>query len=198
VYHLCQESKWTEAKKSGAPYFPPTYVSDGKFTRMTVNRDDLVSTANEYYRDSPAGDGWIVLEIDCAVLYGLGIAIFASDAPESKNGTRGKNMVGGSSSGKVVKCLRVYGGVSTTHPGLVAGVYRMQRLPNGAFVKLIVPPRKGRHQTAETKPLVDGEPEAAPAAEQKRMNGEKGKKKAAAKEKNQKKGSFFFGLGKSR
>mmetsp|Transcript_128061 Transcript_128061/g.190823 ORF Transcript_128061/g.190823 Transcript_128061/m.190823 type:complete len:258 (+) Transcript_128061:51-824(+) len=126
IYHLCQKSKWMEAKARKQPYFPPTYIADGKFTRMTVHKDDLVSTANEYYKAVPGS--WIVLEIDCATLYSFGIAILAQDAPESsKKGQEEK---------QPVKCLQVYGGISTSLPGLVANVYRMKRDEDGTFLSI--------------------------------------------------------------
>ena len=112
IYHLCQKSKWEEAKASGEPYFPPTFIADGKFTRATVNKSDLVSTANLFYKDAPGM--WIVLEIDCKTLYALGIAILAQEAPESTKD-------------EPVKCLQLFGGISTTLPGLISNIYEMKR-----------------------------------------------------------------------
>ena len=36
IYHLCQESKWLAAVSAGEPYFPPTFVEDGRFTRAST------------------------------------------------------------------------------------------------------------------------------------------------------------------
>ena len=112
IYHLCQKLKWDEAKALGEPYFPPTFIADGKFTRATVNKSDLVSTANLFYKNTPGK--WIVLEIDCKTLYSLGIAILAQDAPESTKD-------------EPVKCLQVFGGIATTLPGLIRQIYDMKR-----------------------------------------------------------------------
>lgn len=122
IYHLCQKSFWEQAVKKKQPYFPPTYMKDGKFTRATVFQTDLVATANQFYKDHP-GD-WIVLELDCQILYGLGIPILAQDAPES-------------TPKQPVKCVQVFGGLSTTLPGLVKKIFTMQRASDGTFLKLV-------------------------------------------------------------
>jgi hypothetical protein len=125
IYHLCQKSQWREAKARRQPYFPPTFVKDGKFTRASVYKDDLVSTANLYYKENP-GD-WVVLEINCMTLFGLGIPILAQDAPES-------------TPKQTVKCLQVFGGISTTLPGLITKMYGMKRNASGEFLKILEPP----------------------------------------------------------
>lgn len=144
IYHLCQKSKWEEAVESRQPYFPPTYMNDGKFTRATVYTKDLVSTANEYY-DSVPGD-WIVLELDCKMLYSLGIPILAQDAPES-------------TPKQPVKCLQVFGGISTNLPGLVKNIYRMHRAPNGRFIRMVDTPVPIEEEKKEESPK---KKEAAP------------------------------------
>eukprot|EP00980_Cylindrotheca_fusiformis_P014967 scaffold4095_cov117-Cylindrotheca_fusiformis.AAC.24 len=122
IYHLCQKSIWEEAVKAQQPYFPPTYMADGKFTRASLFKDDLVSTANTFYQDVPGA--WIVLEIDCKALFGLGIPILSQDAPESTKT-------------KPVRCLQVFGGVSTTFPGLVTKIYDMKRSSrSGKFLSI--------------------------------------------------------------
>jgi hypothetical protein len=125
IFHLCQKAIWDEAARSQQPYFPPTYMKDGKFTRATVYKTDLVATANEYYRDT-IGE-WIVIEIDCKLLFSLGIPIMAQDAPESKPNKQ------------PVKCLSVFGGISTTLPGLVKQTYKMKRDNDGTFLKVLAP-----------------------------------------------------------
>ena len=57
---------------------------------------------------------WIVLEIDCKTLYALGVAILAQEAPESTKD-------------EPVKCLQLFGGISTTLPGLISNIYEMKR-----------------------------------------------------------------------
>lgn len=101
-------------------------MTDGKFTRATVFKKDIVSTANEYYKEV-MGE-WIVLEIDCKTLYSLGIPILAQDAPES-------------TPKQPVKCLKVFGGLSTTLPGLVKEIYKMRRSTDGTFLKVMDPPK---------------------------------------------------------
>ena len=72
-----------------------------------------MSAANEFYKDVQGE--WIVLELDCKILYSLGIPILAQDAPESKKDPEKQP----------VKCLQVFGGLSTTLPGLVKKIHRM-------------------------------------------------------------------------
>jgi hypothetical protein len=159
IYHLCQKSKWMEAKARKQPYFPPTFIADGKFTRMTVHKGDLVNTANEYYKSVP-GD-WIVLEISCATLYSLGIAILAQDAPESKGEKQ------------PVKCLQVFGGISTALPGLVANVYRMKRNGAGTFTAILEPASKKvtgdekKEEVGDSKPASNKKEQAPPPKENK-------------------------------
>jgi hypothetical protein len=148
IYHLCQKSKWREAKARQEPYFPPTFVADGKFTRASVNKEDLVSTANTYYRESD-GD-WIVLEINCKMLYGLGIAILAQEeAPES-------------TPKQPVKCLQVFGGISTTLPGLITNVYKMKRVPSGTFISISSTGSMEPKKMATTTTAVEEKKEVAP------------------------------------
>ena len=99
-------------------------MNDGKFTRATVFKSDIVSTANEYYKDTEGE--WIVLEISCKMLYSLGIPILAQDAPES-------------TPKQPVKCLQVFGGVSTTLPGLITNTFGVIRGKDGTFLKVLEP-----------------------------------------------------------
>lgn len=145
IFHLCRKSKWEEAIRESEPYFPPTFMSDGKFTRATVFKKDLVSTANEFYKDSKSE--WIALEIDCKTLFSLGIPILAQDAPES-------------TAKQPVKCLQVFGGISTTLPGLVKKIYKMRRLSDGTFHKVLDPPK--------ATPKEDEKKEEAPSKEKAR------------------------------
>jgi len=138
IYHMCLKSKWEEAKSKKEPYFPPTFLADGKFTRATVFKADLVATANEYYQET-SGE-WIVLELNCQRLYGLGIPILAQLAPES-------------TPDQPVKCLQVFGGISTSIPGLVHKIYPMQRSANGKFVRLLEPIAVNKTVTFTTAPL---------------------------------------------
>lgn len=143
LYHLCQRSIWEKAVKAKDPYFPPSFMADGKFTRASVCKDDLASTANTFYKDVP-GD-WIVLEINCKLLFGLGIPILAQDAPESTKKDP-------------VKCLQVFGGISTTFPGLITKIYGMERSAvSGKFLSILEPSsslaveRKEQAQRVEKK-----------------------------------------------
>ena len=124
VYHLCREQDWKAAKESQTPYFPRTFLKDGKFTRASLYLDDIVDVANEYYSTaSPADEKWIVLQLDVQFLYnGLGIAVLATTAPESTS----------------VQCLQVFGGISTKATivdSLVTAVYSMKRRDlDGKFI----------------------------------------------------------------
>lgn len=124
VYHLCRLQDWVVAKESQSPYFPRTFLKDGKFTRASLYLDDIVDVANEYYSTaSPADEKWIVLQIDVQFLYhGLGIAVLAATAPESTS----------------VQCLQIFGGISTQPAileSLVKAVYSMKRRDlDGKFI----------------------------------------------------------------
>jgi hypothetical protein len=156
IYHLCQKSLWEEAVEAGKPYFPPTFIVDGKFTRASVGKEDLVSTANTFYKSTPGA--WIVLEINCKMLYGLGVAILSQDAPESTKTVP-------------VKCLQVFGGISTTLPGLITNVYDVERVfpASGRFVSILDSSdakTKKVEPAQETAPPLVPEPKAKPAQEQ--------------------------------
>jgi hypothetical protein len=100
-------------------------MKDGKFTRASVYKEDIVGVANIYYKDTPGK--WIVLEIDCKLLYSLGIPILAQEAPESKL------------TGQPVKCLQIFGGIATSLP-LIHKIYPVfRKSTTGEFVKLLGP-----------------------------------------------------------
>ena len=133
VYHLCRKQDWEAAKESKSPYFPRTFLKDGKFTRASLYLDDIADVANEYYsKASPIGEDWIVLEMDVQFLYhGLGIAVLASIAPESMGGDQTN----------AVQCLQIFGGIST-HPkildSLITAVYTMKRRDvDGKFIGML-------------------------------------------------------------
>jgi hypothetical protein len=134
---LYQKSIWEKAVKAKEPYFPPTFMADGKFTRASLYKADLVSTANTFYKDVTGA--WIVLEIDCKTLFGLGIPILAQDAPESTEDD-------------LVKCLQVFGGISTTHPGLITKTYDMERSAiSGKFLTILAIKKEQRKPTPPEK-----------------------------------------------
>ena len=126
IYHLCRKTNWDEAKSKKVPYFPPTFMADGKFTRASVELDDIVGVANEYYKSSD-GD-WIVLELDCKVLYYvLGIPTLAQLAPESTKD-------------QPVRCLQIFGGISTLNDDLVSNIFPLKRSSkDGTFLKVLDP-----------------------------------------------------------
>lgn len=153
IYHLCQKSLWEEAVDAEKPYFPPTFILDGNFTRASVGKEDLVSTANTFYKNTPGA--WIVLEINCKMLYGLGIAILSQDAPESTKTVP-------------VKCLQVFGGISTTLPGLITNIYDMERaLPtSGEFLALLGSSDARRQKVEPPQETAPPVTKAKPAQEQ--------------------------------
>lgn len=118
IYHLCQESNWTAAVASGEPYFPPTFVEDGRFTRASQEKSSLVATANLYYKSTPGE--WICLELDATKLLAMGLQILPQCAPE---GTKDEP----------VNCLQIFGGISTTTSGVVTNIFPMVRLGDGSF-----------------------------------------------------------------
>ena len=176
IYHLCQRSKWEEAVHAKLPYFPPTYMKDGKFTRASVRKEDIVGVANIFYKHTPGK--WIVLEIDCKLLYSLGIPILAQEAPESKL------------TGQPVKCLQIFGGISTTLP-LIHKIYPVFRKSStGEFVKLLdpLPAATGAEnespQTGSKPPTIKTteSPEQAPKTKDKKKKGLLGRlKKGSSK-----------------
>lgn len=123
VYHLCQRDNWLKAIDSKEAYFPPTFWSDGRFTRGSCARNTLLHTANTYYK-SVAGD-WLCLELDPAVLRRLGIPIAVHRAPEA------------AADGQPAQCLKLYGGISVTTLGLVLESYALQRGADGSFLAML-------------------------------------------------------------
>lgn len=118
IFHICQKDLFLEAVNEGKPYFPPTFVTDGRFTRASQERSSLVDTANHYYKDS---DGvWICLELNAQKILALGIQILPQCAPE---GTQDKP----------INCLQIFGGIATTQVGLIISVNKMVRLKDGYF-----------------------------------------------------------------
>jgi len=122
VYHLCRKNDWEDALESQTPYFPPTFLKDGRCTKASLYIEDIVDVANEFYRkSSPPSEEWIVLEIRVQFLYhGLGIPVLAAIALESHR----------SGNAYPVQCLQIFGGVST-HPmvlgSLITSVYPLER-----------------------------------------------------------------------
>ncbi|GAX25672.1 hypothetical protein FisN_15Lh041 [Fistulifera solaris] len=121
IYHLCQKSLWLEAVEKGKPYFPPTFMKDGKFTRFSCERDTLVETANHYYGSFP-GD-WLCLSVDATEVRNRGVPIVAQRAPESTKQ-------------EPIQCLKVYSGVGVGQA--VLEIHRMRRDEHGRFFGMIV------------------------------------------------------------
>ena len=119
IYHLAQRQRWFDAVRDQRAYFPPTFVLDGRFTRASLDLDGMVDVANEFYKESE-GD-WICLELDPQVILELGIQIEAHMAPESTPDTP-------------VRCLKVFGGITTKLPELVKSIHAMSRDQNGTFL----------------------------------------------------------------
>ncbi|KAI8464687.1 MAG: hypothetical protein J3K34DRAFT_439610 [Monoraphidium minutum] len=76
LYHLVQSDLWAACKAGGAPYYPPTYASDG-FIHLTKEAALLLPVANHFYTGVP-GD-FLVLEIDSRRLAGK--VVFEPAAP---------------------------------------------------------------------------------------------------------------------
>ena len=133
VYHLCRKELWDAAKTQELPYFPPTFLKDGKFTRCSLvptclrsgnrNWQPILQTANTFYGDvSDPEEEWILLEINCPYLFRLGIPILAAAAPEDSS----------------IQCLQVFGGISTVAPGLVKAIYPLERhVMSGRFLQVL-------------------------------------------------------------
>ncbi len=154
------------------PYFPPTYMKDGKFTRASVYKDDILDVANEFYK-ATTGE-FCVLEIDCKLLYSFGIPIMAQDAPES-------------TPKKLVKCLQIYGGISTSTPNLVHKIYRLvRRSADGTFIKLVEPahPSKTKRDKRDGTPaaiiVADGDSSKSKVGVKEERKPEQARKKSAA------------------
>lgn len=118
IYHLCKLKTFLEAVTEGKPYFPPTFVADGRFTRASQEKSSLVDTANHYYKDTDGA--WVCLELNAQRILELGIQILPQCAPEG-------------SEEKPINCLQVFGGIATKQPGLIVKVNKMVRLADGYF-----------------------------------------------------------------
>ena len=162
VYHLCRKQDWEDAKESQTPYFPRTFLEDGKFTRASFYLDDIADVANEHYcKTSPREEKWIVLEINVQFLYhSLGIPVLANQI--------GEENANADTDAEPLEYLQIFGGVST-HPNilesLVASVYSMKRRDvDGKFIGMLhskwadgvfdSPPSK--HRTGPKTNLNDG------------------------------------------
>jgi hypothetical protein len=135
IYHLCQRSLWLQAIESKQPYFPPTFWSDGRFTRGSVVRSSIVHTANTYYKEV-SGD-WLCIELNALILRQQGIAIAVHRAPEAAQ------------DGQPAQCLKLYGGISVTTLCLVTEIFALQRGSNGLFLGMLPDdgaPRMARSQ----------------------------------------------------
>lgn len=123
IYHLCRRDSWMKAIESHEVYFPPTFWSDGRFTRGSCAKNTLVHTANTYYK---ADEGqWLCLELDPAILRRLGIAIAVHRAPET------------AANGQPAQCLKLYGGISVTTISLIQEIYAVQRGSDGTFLGML-------------------------------------------------------------
>jgi hypothetical protein len=118
IYHLCQRAVFVQAVEEGKPYFPPTFVKDGRFTRASQEKDSLADTANSYYKDIPGE--WICLELNAQKILQLGIQILPQCAPEG-------------TAENPINCWQIFGGITTAVPGLVISIHKMIRLSDGLF-----------------------------------------------------------------
>jgi len=143
IYHLCQREKWLQAVRSKQPYVPPTFWSDGRFTRGSCVLDSLVGTANTYYKGIEGE--WLVLEMNPSIVHQMGTMIAVHRAPES-------------TADEPIQCLKIHGGIPTAIPGLVAKIYRMQRNDeDGTFTGMVqtgdIVPRVATSTILQTAPL---------------------------------------------
>eukprot|EP00536_Pseudo-nitzschia_multiseries_P011766 jgi/Psemu1/289892/fgenesh1_pg.416_\ len=53
IFHLCRKQDWERCVDSQTPYFPRTFVNDGRFTRASLYLEDMLDVANEYYWEQP-------------------------------------------------------------------------------------------------------------------------------------------------
>lgn len=148
IYHLCRYNDWNDCfldnnnstgtddledevedeqkERNYKPYFSRTYLKDGKFIRASLYKNDMITVANEYYKDSsPAYEKWIILEINPHYLYyNMGIPILANvTAPENYSQGRNENT-------PEIKCLQIFGGLSTnpiTISKLITNIYPIHR-----------------------------------------------------------------------
>lgn len=142
IYHLCQRAVFAQAVEDGKPYFPPTFVKDGRFTRASQEKGTLIDTANTYYKNIPGE--WICLELNAQRILELGIQILPACAPEG-------------TAGNPINCLQIFGGITTTVPGLVIAIHKMIRLGDGHFYSMDDKP------SYEISILYEGKVENAPA-----------------------------------
>jgi hypothetical protein len=155
VYHLCQKTKWVTAIETQQSYYPPTFWLDGKFTRACCNKDTLIDTANEYYKNTP-GD-WICLEIDAILLRQCGILVACHYAPELTKEQQ------------PIQCLKIYSGISVHLPNLIHHIYPISRSPtDGTFLTLATKPDPSIptccvNVSTRTKTIPKPPPEEAPS-----------------------------------
>ncbi|OEU09759.1 hypothetical protein FRACYDRAFT_248016 [Fragilariopsis cylindrus CCMP1102] len=158
IYHLCRSNDWNDCldhnstndleeeveeeqtERNYKPYFSRTFLKDGKFIRASLHKNDMITVANEYYKDcSPANEKWIILEINPHYLYyNMGIPILANvTAPESYSKNSSKRNNGNNTNTNTntntkpeIKCLQIFGGLSTnpiTLSKLITNIYPIHR-----------------------------------------------------------------------
>jgi len=140
IYHLCEKEDWDNAKKKSLPYFPPTFLLDGKLTRASMYKNDneLLAIANTYYKTkSEPSTKWIILEINCNQLYSLGIPILVAKTIQPTQQEKEKDVENHDNKNENA-CLQIHGGISTTMPGLINKIYHIKRnFVDGTFLEII-------------------------------------------------------------
>lgn len=142
LYHMCEAPSWKAAVDSDAAYFPPTFVQDGGFTHATSVPEKLIETANHFYTSS--SDDWICLKLcnaktlknKCGI-----VTVFEEPKPvgstDVKDEWKKDNTAEEKGDETAALFPHIFGGIPVSIPGIVVGVYPMQRDPkDGSFLSI--------------------------------------------------------------
>lgn len=140
LYHMCEVSAWTKAKKSHCAYFPPTFEADGNMTHATAVPARLIETANHFYTAST--DAWVCLRFSRVQLRKRGIIVVDEEAKPV-----GDQAVGDDWGNWV--CPHIMGGIP---PDCVEAELPMRRAADGTFEGIEgVPAGEGEPATKAAK-----------------------------------------------
>jgi uncharacterized protein (DUF952 family) len=129
IYHLCVKSEWENARQAQQAYFAPTFVPDGRKTHASMDTDNLVSTANFFYKSNK--ESWICLALNPNVLLELGIPTMV-EAPAPVGDHAAPEI-----KATIIRYPHIYGGIATTVPKLVTNVFPMTRdMSDGTFLSI--------------------------------------------------------------
>lgn len=130
VYHMCQKSKWDDAVLKNIAYFPFTFEMDGGFIHCSLIANNLLPTANHFYK-STVGD-WICIELNIKTLHETMGIVTRYEQPKPVGTIEvDLNWITDNT------YPHIFGGIPTHVDGIVLNIYPMKRDANtGEFLSI--------------------------------------------------------------